>query len=370
MSAARHVVLGFAVLAAAIAQAQPTYSREVSRIIQQKCQMCHRPNDIAPFALMTYEDARAQARAIRGAVENRSMPPWKPVHGHGDFKYDRSLTDEQRQTIVDWVKADAPEGDPNDLPQPVVYAAEWRLGQPDQIVGMPFSYTPVAREDHPDRYRCFLLPSTVEQDRYVRAVDVVPGIRQIVHHVLLYLTDDPEQIRLAQQFEAEDAEPGYDCWGGPRITPGAGPGIIKLAGSLLGGWVPGASVAELPEDIGILVPKGSYIVMQVHYNLEDVASPPPDMTRIGLYFHQKTPKNRLLTLPLLNDTFVLQPGAEGQEAKASFKVDLGAFGLPLLPESWIPKFSAVRVGPHMHQLGRQIRADLAPAEGDEVPLVQ
>src|SRR2546426_8941523 len=92
------------------AWAQPTYSKEVSRIIQQKCQMCHRPNDIAPFALMNYDDAKQQGRAIRGALQLGIMPPWKPIPGHGDFQNNFSLTGDQQQTILDWLDAGMPEG--------------------------------------------------------------------------------------------------------------------------------------------------------------------------------------------------------------------------------------------------------------------
>src|SRR5579872_4875066 len=93
------------------ASAQPTYSKDVSRIMQAKCQMCHRPGDIAPFPLLTYDDAVSQLRAIRVNVDAGIMPPWKPIPGHGDFKYNLSLTDDERQTILDWVDAGAPQGD-------------------------------------------------------------------------------------------------------------------------------------------------------------------------------------------------------------------------------------------------------------------
>src|SRR5579872_866082 len=122
----KHLPFSIALLALAVpAFAQPTYSREVSRIFQQKCQMCHRPNDIAPFPLLTYQDAQSQGRAIRANVANGAMPPWKPVPGHGAFKNDLSLSDDQKQTILDWVDAGMPEGDPGDLPVPLPIAGEW-----------------------------------------------------------------------------------------------------------------------------------------------------------------------------------------------------------------------------------------------------
>ncbi len=361
------ILMAFAVATAA--NAQPTYSREVSRIIQQKCQMCHRPNDIAPFALMSYEDAQAQGRAIRAALQLGIMPPWKPVPGHGDFQNNLSLSDDQRQTILDWLDAGMPQGDPGDLPAPVVYASEWRLGQPDQIVSMPVAYLPVAREDRPDRYRCFVLPNAVDQERWVRAVDIVPGIRSVVHHVILYLTDDPAQIKRALALDEQDADPGYDCWGGPLITPGAGPGLLKAAGGMLGAWVPGMNPAELPKDIGVLVPKGVYVIMQVHYNLAAGDPPGPDQTRVGLYFHDKKPENRLFSLPILNDKFVLPPGSMGQQVDASLNLNLDDYGFPI-PDALVPQFSAIGIAPHMHQLGRQIRADLVQPDGAEAPLIK
>jgi cytochrome c551/c552 len=361
------ILLGILVSLARHAGAQPTYAHDVAAILQQKCQSCHRPNDIAPFSLLTYDDAVAQARAIRAAVGSGIMPPWKPIPGHGVFKYNLSLSDTQRQTLLDWIDAGTPMGDPADMPPPPpVSGSEWRLGTPDQILTMPVPYVPVPRDDRPDRYRCFILPNVTDQDRWVRAVDIVPGQRQVVHHVLLYLTDDPAQIALAQKFEAEDADPGYDCWGGPRITPGAGPGLLKIVGGLLGGWVPGAAPPNLPPTIGALIPKGAYLIMQVHYHLQDVVAPGADQTRIGLYFQPDTLKNRLLTVPILNDQFVLPPGAVGQEVDANFALDLG---VPL-PDAMIPKFSAVVIAPHMHELGHQIQADLTQPDGTHVPLIE
>src|SRR4051794_41259864 len=100
------------------AYGQPTYSREVSRIMQGKCQRCHRPNDIAPFSLMTYDDASTWSEDIKRVVTDKIMPPWKPVPGHGDFKDSYGLTEDERQTILDWIAAGSPQGDPADLPEP------------------------------------------------------------------------------------------------------------------------------------------------------------------------------------------------------------------------------------------------------------
>src|SRR3981189_511803 len=104
--------------------ADPTYSRDVSRIMQAKCQQCPRPNDIAPFALMNYSDASTYSEDIQRVISQKIMPPWKPVPGHGEFKNSYGLSDEERQTLLDWVAAGAPEGDPNDMPEALPQTGE------------------------------------------------------------------------------------------------------------------------------------------------------------------------------------------------------------------------------------------------------
>ena len=122
----------FAVLALApMAEAQPTYSKEISRLFQAKCQGCHREGDIAPFALDSYSASQSWGEDIQRVLRDRIMPPWKPVDAHGKFKNDFGLTDEERQTILDWYKAGAPEGDAADLPEPVAQSGEWQLGEPE-----------------------------------------------------------------------------------------------------------------------------------------------------------------------------------------------------------------------------------------------
>jgi mono/diheme cytochrome c family protein len=118
------------------APAQITYSKEIARIFQAKCQQCHRDGDVAPMALKDYETAVAWSRDILANVSNGSMPPWKPVPGFGDFRDSRALTSDEKQTLLDWLSGDMPEGDPADLPPPVASDTEWPLGQPDVVLQM------------------------------------------------------------------------------------------------------------------------------------------------------------------------------------------------------------------------------------------
>ena len=341
-------VLLLFLISSALASAQVTYSREISRIFEQKCRQCHRPNDIAPFALSSYEDATSRSRSIRNAVEHRIMPPWKPVAGHGEFRDSLALTDDERNTILAWVDAGAPEGDPADVPESVEHTGEWALGEPDLVLSMPEPYGPP--EEVSDTYRCFVLPSTLTERKFVSAVDVLPGHRRMVHHVLLFIdvTSKGEELD-----ESEDG-PGYTCFGGPR-TP-------LSIGSGLGGWVPGTRARHLPEGIGIEVPPGARIIMQVHYNSHsghghgaEESHSHEDQTRVGIYFSREKVRKHLLYLPIVNTRLEIPPGAEDHEVTASLPIFLPA--------------KAILVAPHMHLLGRKIKLDLERFGGSVTPLI-
>ena len=332
-----------AVCVALPVSAQPTYSKEVSRLFQEKCQQCHRPNDIAPFALMNYEDASTWADDIKRVITDRIMPPWKPVAGHGEFANNFGLSEDERKTILDWIEAGALEGDKADLPEAASPSGEWQHGDPDLVVQMPEAYDVPRRKDV---YRCFVLPTGIDQDRFVSAVQILPGNRQIVHHVLLFL----DATGQAEKLDAKDEEPGYDCFGGVGIdaTGSIGVGGFDLI-SGLGAWVPGSRVPVLPDGVGIFFPKAAKIVMQVHYFPN--GRPGPDQTRIGLYFSQKPVAKRLRYVPVVNTTFKIQPGDMSREVQANLTIP------PLLDAK------AIQIVPHMHLLGRQIKVEVRDKSG-------
>ncbi len=343
----RNIVLAVAVFTSLVpAYAEPTYSREVSRILQAKCQRCHRPNDIAPFALMTYDDAATWSEDIKRVVSDKIMPPWKPVPGHGDFKDSYGLTGEERQTILDWIAAGNPQGEAADLPETLADTGEWQLGDPDLVVQMPQSYDVPRKKDD---YRCFVLPTNVDTDKWVSAVQVVPGNKQIVHHVLLFI--DTEGA--ADKLDGKDGSPGYTCYGGPGFDVQTLSGIaaaLDLTGGL-GGWVPGTRVQPLPEGVGLLLPKKGKIVMQVHYFPN--GHPGPDQTKVGIYYSKTAVERRMRYLPIVNTSFKLQPGEANKEVTAKFTI-------PFFFDA-----HAIQIAPHMHLLGRKIKVELAGAKNTD-----
>jgi hypothetical protein len=325
-----------------IIRAQVTYSNEIARIYQARCQQCHREGDITPFALTDYETAVAWARDIRDTITTGLMPPWKPVPGYGDFRNSRALPDDERQMILDWMDAGMPEGNPADLPLPIVNNGEWPLGPPDMVLQMVQGFTPPIGSDI---YRCFVLPTQLAEDADMTAIDVLPGNRQIVHHVILYQDTSGQ----AQKLDGADGQPGYTCFGGPGIDLG-------FETSVLTGWAPGQRSAFLPDGIGIKVQKGATLIVQIHYSPSRVTG--EDITRIGFYRATSQVQQHLYQVPVLNDTFTIPAGA------GNYVVNAPPLVIPPLFDA-----KAIQIYPHMHLLGRQIKVDLVAPDKSVQPMI-
>jgi hypothetical protein len=315
-----------------------TFNNQVVRIFQNRCQTCHRPGDVAPFPLVTYQDARVQARRIKTEVQARRMPPWKPVPGHGEFLDENRLTEQEIDLITRWVDAGAPEGDPEDLPPPVVYSDQWALGTPDLILE-PEADFPVPAEGR-DIYRCFSVPTRLLESRGVSGFDIRPGNRRVVHHVIVFT--DP--LGLSALKRGGDS-PGYGCFGGPGIP----------ADGAIGGWAPGIRPRMFPEGVGVRLTPFGRVVIQVHYHTSGV--PETDRTRVGIYFARERLQEEIFYLPLLNWRFVIPPGAARHEVRASM----------VMP--YIRGVEALFIAPHMHLLGREIRVDATYPDGTRRPMI-
>src|SRR5262249_40886835 len=151
----------------------PTFNKEVVRVLQDNCQKCHHDGGIGPFPLVSYEDAYAHKNDIVLMTSTRKMPPWHVASACNAFEGDPSLSAADLSTLQKWVASGAPQGDPADLPPPKTFPTTWTLGTPDMTLGMPESYRPNFNTG--DIYRCFVLPTGLTEDRYVRAVEILPG---------------------------------------------------------------------------------------------------------------------------------------------------------------------------------------------------
>lgn len=321
------------------AQGAPTFNKEVVRLFQQHCQSCHHPGDIAPFSLLSYKEARPWAVAIREAVITKDMPPWKPLPSCGDFKDARALSQDEINTIVAWVDAGAPEGNAADTPKAIEFTEGWPQGQPD-FIAQTETYTPPQGKD---TYRCFSVPtSQLRGDRWLQGLDVQPGNRKVVHHVIAYA--DP--LGKSVELDAKEAGPGYTCFGGPGFDISLGINEILGGNSpMLGGWAPGSRGYFAPEGNGIKLPSNASarVVLQVHYHPTGEAE--TDQTSVGFYFAQKPVSKAMLPLPLVNQSFAIPAGAKAHQVTARFTAT-GFSG------------KILGISPHMHLLGKQIKVEL------------
>jgi mono/diheme cytochrome c family protein len=253
----------------------PTFTRDVAPIFQAKCEACHRPNSIAPMSLMSFEETRPWARSIKTRIASRQMPPWhidKTV-GIQHFENDRSLSDEQIDTIVRWVDAGSPKGDPKDMPPPVKWAddAGWnfksRFGEPDLIVKSPAYRMPARAQD---AWYKPVVPTGLTEARWVRAIEIRPSTikgRRITHHALARLQQDDGTRGAA----ASTAAPTGD-------DADVGPGLFME-------WAVGKQGEVMRPNSGKLMLPGSKIVWDIHYHA--VGEEITDSVELAVYFYPK-----------------------------------------------------------------------------------
>ena len=172
----------FAFFLFSISSYAQTWSDDVAQIVYDKCSKCHNDDGVAPFSLTTYGETSPMAAAMYDAIALDEMPPWPPNNDYQQYSHDRSLTDTEKATFLDWILAGTPEGNPANTPPPPVFSGGALLGQGDLEVQIP-TYMSKALSNGDD-YVCFALPSGLTQDRIIKAVEIIPGNREIVHHAL------------------------------------------------------------------------------------------------------------------------------------------------------------------------------------------
>ncbi|MCW3098993.1 MAG: Peroxiredoxin [Chthonomonadaceae bacterium] len=324
----------------------PTYAHDIAPILRAKCEGCHRPGEVAPFSLQTYAQASAWSVDIKRFTVGGQMPPWKPAPGYGDFTETEvhTLSESERNTIAKWADNGAPLGDVKQMPAPRKFVQGWQLGEPDLVIAPEKAYHLSA--DGEDVYRNFVVKSTFDQERFISAVEVRPGVPAVVHHVIAYIDGFKGTSGYAsEKLEAntKDGEPGYTSFGGPGFVPTG----------MMGGWAPGNDPHFLPQGIGIRVPKGARIVVQVHYHKD--GKPETDMTRLGIHFCKGMVQKAVAGGFAINFGFNIPPGEPHYKAEGVMSVaeDEHLFA----------------VTPHMHLLGKEMKVWATLPDGTEKPLV-
>lgn len=309
----------------AIATADVTFSNQIVRILQRRCVGCHHEGEIAPFSLSSYDDAVGWADMVAEVVRDGRMPPWHASPEHGRFANDRSLTDEEKQTLYDWADAGAPEGDPADLPEAPQYTSGWQLPrEPDMVV--PVSPEPF---DVPAsgavRYQYFRADPGIDEDKWLEAAELMPGNRAVVHHIL--------------------------CFVRPKGTQG---GVHGDRGFLVG-YVPGARVQPEPPGMAKRIPAGSELIFQVHYT--PIGTPQTDQSHLGLVFTDAEKiTHEIMTSSAVQTRFEIPPHAPAHEVTA------------VTPEQ-LPEGVLLGFSPHMHLRGKAFRYELVAPDSTRETLL-
>lgn len=342
MVSPRSLRLALALVAASAArvgaQPRPTFTTAIAPIVWSRCASCHRPGQVGPFNLLTYDDVKRRAALIAQVTAERLMPPWKPAEGKGDFADARRLSAAELALLQEWIADGAPQGDPAALPPAPVWTEGWQLGTPDLVVAMPAPFT--VQADGGDVFRTFVLPIPASRARYVRALEFRPDNARVVHHANLGI----DRTRSSRALDAQSPEPGY-----------AG-GMVQDArypeGQLLG-WTPGQAPHPVPAGTQWRLDPGSDLVMQLH--LQPTGKPESLTVRVGVFFSDEPPSRAAFGVRLGSETIDIPAGA------ASYLVE-DRYVLPV-------DVDLVAIQPHAHNLARRMEAAAALPDGRTIPLV-
>ncbi len=299
-----------------------TWAKHVSRIVQQRCQECHRPGQVAPMPLRTYRDAVSWSGMIREVVEENRMPPWHADPKHGRFANDRSLTKQERDTLLGWIKEGCPKGDEKDLPPEKKWTADWKIGKPDAVFELPQTVTvPADGGERGVRYKYLSVKTNYDEDRWIQFAEARPGAREVVHHILVYIVD-PTQM-------GKGKRPGRRAG-----LPGDG-----IGNGLLVAYAPGDLPLKLAPGYAKKLPRGALLVFQMHYTPDGVER--KDRSSVGIVFAKQPPRYEVRTRAVAQQIFLIPPGARNHEVTSRSRFDGDVELLSLFP--------------HMHLRGKDFQ---------------
>jgi mono/diheme cytochrome c family protein len=267
------------------ADGAPTFTKDVAPIFYKSCVECHRPTMFAPMSLVSFDEARPWARSIKQRVVARTMPPWGADPAHGVFKNDPRLSDADIETIAKWVDAGAPKGDDKDLPAVPQFADGWMIGKPDAIFAMEEEFTIPATGAVP--YKYFRVPTGLTEDKWIQAIEIKPGARAQVHHVIAF------------------TQPA-----GAPLKPGG-----ELGPTNIGGVTPNKPGLVFEPGVARLLRGNSDIVMQMHYTTNGTET--RDRTEVGIVYAKQPPTKTAGGGMALNARFVIPAGDPNAEVKAT-----------------------------------------------------
>lgn len=297
----------------------PTFDKEVAPIIYKNCATCHRPGELAPMSLLTYQDARPWARSIRQYVATDKMPPWHATEPRGYFLNDRRLSEGEKQTLIHWADGGAPEGNPKDLPPVPKFVDGWQIGKPDLVLTMakPFDVPAKGTID----YQYFTIPTNFSEDKWVQAMEIRPGARSVVHHIIVYMKEPEGAPKTAGFMQVLPRMPQRAGGGNRQVGPGV----------MLAGTAPGAPPMVFQPGDAIRIPAGSSLIFQVHYTANGTAA--ADESSIGLIFAKQAPEREIYTSAFMNPMLKIPAGVSDQAIDSAIEFPEDAHITSLIPHT-------------------------------------
>ena len=300
--------------------ADPTYAEDVAPIFFKNCATCHRTGGQAPFSILYYDSAAGYLQEMKEAITKNTMPPWHADGPRGVFKNDRRLSDADRQTILKWIETGAKPGDMKKLPPRPTFATGWEIGTPDLVVKMQEDYEVPATGTV--EYMYFEVPTNLTEEKWVQAIEIMPGAKEVVHHVLVYARA-PAPPAAAMPTPAPAAAPGATP--APRPQPlflrpqghGLPPdpprkdslhGPPRQRGVIIGTTAPGTNVVEFPAGTALRLRPGTILTFQMHYTTQGHAH--KDRTAVGFKFANEMPAEEMFTSNFINGSFTIPAGAK------------------------------------------------------------
>ncbi len=288
-----------------------TFAKHVAPIFQKHCQECHRPGQIGPMALLSYDDAVSWAGMIHEVVSDGRMPPWHADPRFGKFLNDRSLPKHDRETLLAWIDQGMPRGQEKDDPPPRQFPQDWKIGKPDVIIHMPVEFdVPAQMPKNGVPYKHYTVQTDFDEDKWVERAEAKAGAPEVVHHMLVFIVP-----------------PGVRFVPGSPETP------------VLTGMAPGEQPFLLKPGVAKLIPKGSRLLFQMHYTPNGKAQ--KDRSSIGLVFAKAPPKIKVNTQPVFNLFFRIPAGADNYQVEATHTFAQDGYILGMMP--------------HMHLRGKDFK---------------
>ena len=285
--------------------ADVSYVTDVVPVLEQRCMSCHVPDGIGPWHMSSYAMVKGFAPMIREVLRTNRMPPWHADPHVGEWENDRGITNAEKKLLVDWIEAGAPRGEGEDpLGQLVANytsereSAQWSLGEPDMIIDVPAYLVPASGVVD---YQTYEIAADIDEGVWVKAIDVLPGNTNVVHHLLM-----------------GSIEPGREGRG-------------SVQDNYLGGYAPGVGASFLPEDTGLYVEPGSHFAVQMHYT--PYGKEVLDETKVGIYLLDEPPKYFIRQGVVINFNLAIPPNTKAHEEGAYLEFDKDAELFSVLPHS-------------------------------------